>query len=150
MRPCVVLDLCLVTTMSVSLEDSMLLMPSWDTPRTHSHTYSCVETEEGTVCFLPVPEVVRGTRLTATVIDLSPWVEYEFRVLASNSIGTGEPSKPSKQARTKGTCTYWICFKNWPGYISFTQLSELFREYLNIFWKYCSQNVHWCCRKGNH
>uniref|UniRef100_A0AAX7VNY1 Contactin 4 n=1 Tax=Astatotilapia calliptera TaxID=8154 RepID=A0AAX7VNY1_ASTCA len=52
-----------------------------------------------------VPEVVRGTRLTATVIDLSPWVEYEFRVLASNSIGTGEPSKPSKQARTKGTCT---------------------------------------------
>uniref|UniRef100_A0A665W8G3 Contactin 4 n=1 Tax=Echeneis naucrates TaxID=173247 RepID=A0A665W8G3_ECHNA len=44
-----------------------------------------------------------GHRLTATVIDLSPWVEYEFRVLASNTIGTGEPSKPSKQARTKGT-----------------------------------------------
>uniref|UniRef100_A0A8C4HJP0 Contactin 4 n=1 Tax=Dicentrarchus labrax TaxID=13489 RepID=A0A8C4HJP0_DICLA len=50
-----------------------------------------------------VPEVVGGHRLTATVIDLSPWVEYEFRVLASNTIGTGEPSKPSKQARTKGT-----------------------------------------------
>uniref|UniRef100_A0A3B5A399 Contactin-4-like n=1 Tax=Stegastes partitus TaxID=144197 RepID=A0A3B5A399_9TELE len=48
-----------------------------------------------------VPEVVGGHRLTATVIDLSPWVEYEFRVLASNTIGTGEPSKPSKQARTK-------------------------------------------------
>uniref|UniRef100_A0A8C6U970 Contactin 4 n=1 Tax=Neogobius melanostomus TaxID=47308 RepID=A0A8C6U970_9GOBI len=48
-----------------------------------------------------VPEVVGGQRLTATVIDLSPWVEFEFRVLASNSIGTGEPSKPSKQARTK-------------------------------------------------
>ncbi|XP_070695548.1 contactin-4 [Pempheris klunzingeri] len=50
-----------------------------------------------------VPEVVGGHRLTATVIDLSPWVEYEFRVLASNTIGTGEPSNPSKQARTKGT-----------------------------------------------
>lgn len=50
-----------------------------------------------------VPEVVGGQRLTATVIDLSPWVEYEFRVLASNAIGTGEPSKPSKQARTKAT-----------------------------------------------
>ncbi|XP_030634256.1 contactin-4 [Chanos chanos] len=50
-----------------------------------------------------VPEVVEGSRLSATVIDLSPWVEYEFRVLASNAVGTGEPSKPSKQARTKET-----------------------------------------------
>ncbi|XP_072541022.1 contactin-4 [Salminus brasiliensis] len=50
-----------------------------------------------------VPEEVGGRRLTATVIELSPWVEYEFRVLASNVLGTGEPSKPSKQARTKET-----------------------------------------------
>uniref|UniRef100_A0A674NSP0 Contactin 4 n=1 Tax=Takifugu rubripes TaxID=31033 RepID=A0A674NSP0_TAKRU len=50
-----------------------------------------------------VPEVVAGHQLRATVTELSPWVEYEFRVLASNTIGTGEPSKPSKQARTKGT-----------------------------------------------
>ncbi|KAI4889445.1 hypothetical protein NFI96_022802, partial [Prochilodus magdalenae] len=50
-----------------------------------------------------VPEEVGGRRLTATVIELSPWVEYEFRVLASNALGTGEPSKPSKQARTKET-----------------------------------------------
>ncbi|KAM4741783.1 contactin-4 isoform 1-T1 [Anableps anableps] len=50
-----------------------------------------------------VPEVIGGHQLTATVTDLSPWVEYEFRVLASNRVGTGEPSKPSKQARTKST-----------------------------------------------
>ncbi|XP_040909188.1 contactin-4 [Toxotes jaculatrix] len=49
----------------------------------------------------PVPELLGGKQLSATVTDLSPWVEYEFRVLASNSIGTGEPSKPSKKARTK-------------------------------------------------
>lgn len=64
------------------------------------------------LCFMPVPEVVGGHRLTATVIDLSPWVEYEFRVLASNTIGTGEPSKASKQARTKGTCMYCMSRKN--------------------------------------
>ncbi|KAM6925227.1 contactin-4 [Xenentodon cancila] len=48
-----------------------------------------------------VPELLRGKQLSATVFDLNPWVEYEFRVLATNSIGTGEPSKPSKKARTK-------------------------------------------------
>lgn len=61
-------------------------------------------------CF-PVPELLGGKQLSATVIDLSPWVEYEFRVLATNSIGTGEPSKPSKKARTKETrmCQKLFC-----------------------------------------
>ncbi|KAM4563252.1 contactin-4 isoform 2-T3 [Odontesthes bonariensis] len=48
-----------------------------------------------------VPELLRGKQLSASVVDLSPWVDYEFRVLATNGIGTGEPSKPSKKARTK-------------------------------------------------
>ncbi|XP_076019518.1 contactin-4 [Genypterus blacodes] len=48
-----------------------------------------------------VPELLGGKQLAAAVIDLSPWVEYEFRVLATNAIGAGEPSKPSKKARTK-------------------------------------------------
>ncbi|KAM4737372.1 contactin-4 isoform 2-T2 [Anableps anableps] len=48
-----------------------------------------------------VLELSRGKQLSATVTDLSPWVDYEFRVLATNSIGTGEPSKPSKKTRTK-------------------------------------------------
>ncbi|KAF6735506.1 Contactin-4, partial [Oryzias melastigma] len=50
-----------------------------------------------------VPELPKGKKLSASVFELSPWVEYEFRVLATNSIGTGEPSKPSKKARTKET-----------------------------------------------
>ncbi|XP_030623670.1 contactin-4 [Chanos chanos] len=48
-----------------------------------------------------LPEILSGQQLTARVVDLSAWVEYEFRVLATNSIGTGEPSKPSGKVRTK-------------------------------------------------
>ncbi|XP_054905364.1 contactin-4 isoform X2 [Poeciliopsis prolifica] len=48
-----------------------------------------------------VLEALKGKQLSATVTDLSPWVDYEFRVLATNSVGTGEPSKPSKKTRTK-------------------------------------------------
>uniref|UniRef100_A0A8C0VEU9 Contactin 6 n=1 Tax=Cyanistes caeruleus TaxID=156563 RepID=A0A8C0VEU9_CYACU len=45
--------------------------------------------------------VINGRTLKATVVDLSPWVEYEFRVVASNSVGIGEPSRPSALLRTK-------------------------------------------------
>ncbi|OCT96162.1 hypothetical protein XELAEV_18013845mg, partial [Xenopus laevis] len=48
-----------------------------------------------------VPEIIIGDMESATVIDLNPWVEYEFRVVATNSIGTGDPSVPSRVIRTK-------------------------------------------------
>ncbi|XP_015730838.1 contactin-6 isoform X1 [Coturnix japonica] len=48
-----------------------------------------------------VPEVLNSRTHRATVVDLSPWVEYEFRVVASNSVGTGDPSKPSALMKTK-------------------------------------------------
>lgn len=37
------------------------------------------------------------------MVGLSPWVEYEFRVVAGNSIGIGEPSKASELLRTKAS-----------------------------------------------
>lgn len=47
------------------------------------------------------PEVIDGNTHTATVVELNPWVEYEFRVVASNRLGGGEPSLPSEKVRTE-------------------------------------------------
>ncbi|XP_056157520.1 contactin-4 [Lampris incognitus] len=48
-----------------------------------------------------VPDFVPGEMLYAMVKELNPWVDYEFRVVATNSVGVGEPSMPSKQIRTE-------------------------------------------------
>ncbi|KAG7478065.1 hypothetical protein MATL_G00076450 [Megalops atlanticus] len=48
-----------------------------------------------------VPEAIDGNTLTATVVDLNAWVEYEFRVVARNSVGMGEPSPASIKTRTE-------------------------------------------------
>ncbi|XP_037108064.1 contactin-3 [Syngnathus acus] len=50
-----------------------------------------------------VPEVVNGNTLTATVVGLNAWVEYEFRVVARNNVGLGEPSPASAKTRTEDT-----------------------------------------------
>ncbi|XP_041852368.1 contactin-1a [Melanotaenia boesemani] len=46
------------------------------------------------------PADVEGNAETATVVNLFPWTEYEFRVIATNTLGTGDPSKPSPKERT--------------------------------------------------
>lgn len=50
---------------------------------------------------LSVPELIDGRTFTATVVGLNPWVEYEFRTVAANGIGIGEPSRPSERRRTE-------------------------------------------------
>ncbi|XP_061901757.1 contactin-3 isoform X1 [Entelurus aequoreus] len=50
-----------------------------------------------------VPEVVNGNTLTATVVGLNAWVEYEFRVVARNAVGLGKPSPASAKTRTEDT-----------------------------------------------
>uniref|UniRef100_A0A8C5LQK3 Contactin-5 n=1 Tax=Leptobrachium leishanense TaxID=445787 RepID=A0A8C5LQK3_9ANUR len=47
-----------------------------------------------------VPEIISGDMESAMAVDLNPWVEYEFRVVATNSIGTGDPSPSSRVIRT--------------------------------------------------
>lgn len=37
------------------------------------------------------------------VVDQNSWVEYEFRFVAANSVGIGEPSTPSELLRTKAS-----------------------------------------------
>ncbi|KAL0968766.1 hypothetical protein UPYG_G00271410 [Umbra pygmaea] len=46
------------------------------------------------------PSNVEGNAETAMVVDLFPWMEYEFRVIATNTLGTGEPSHPSPKVTT--------------------------------------------------
>uniref|UniRef100_A0A671LVV0 Contactin-5 n=1 Tax=Sinocyclocheilus anshuiensis TaxID=1608454 RepID=A0A671LVV0_9TELE len=47
------------------------------------------------------PDPVTGNMESAMAVELNPWVEYEFRVVATNGIGTGDPSIPSRAVRTK-------------------------------------------------
>lgn len=44
---------------------------------------------------------MEGNAEMATVINLMPWTEYEFRVTATNTLGTGPPSDPSPRITTK-------------------------------------------------
>ncbi|XP_034735560.1 contactin-1a-like isoform X1 [Etheostoma cragini] len=46
------------------------------------------------------PTDVEGNTEMATVVDLFPWTEYEFRVIATSALGTGEPSSPSPKDKT--------------------------------------------------
>ncbi|XP_047452127.1 contactin-1a isoform X2 [Mugil cephalus] len=46
------------------------------------------------------PAEIEGNAETATVVDLFPWTEYEFRVTAANTLGTGQPSSPSPVIKT--------------------------------------------------
>lgn len=47
------------------------------------------------------PLNIEGNAESARVMDLRPWMDYEFLVIASNILGSGEPSMPCQPVRTK-------------------------------------------------
>lgn len=47
------------------------------------------------------PPNIEGNAESARVIGLRPWMNYEFQVIASNILGSGEPSMPSQTIQTK-------------------------------------------------
>uniref|UniRef100_A0A8C1SVI6 Contactin 1 n=1 Tax=Cyprinus carpio TaxID=7962 RepID=A0A8C1SVI6_CYPCA len=54
------------------------------------------------------PVNVEGNAEMATVINLTPWTEYEFRVIATNTLGTGPPSDPSPKITTRETSEFLL------------------------------------------
>ncbi|KAJ7999515.1 hypothetical protein DPEC_G00195230 [Dallia pectoralis] len=48
-----------------------------------------------------VPPTIEGNAESARVIGLLPWMDYEFQVIASNILGSGEPSMSSQTVRTQ-------------------------------------------------
>lgn len=58
------------------------------------------------VVFFTAPPDIEGNSESATVVDLVPYTEYEFRVMATNTLGTGDPSDASQKVTTleSGEC----------------------------------------------
>lgn len=50
---------------------------------------------------LTEPSNIEGNAESAWVIGLMPWMDYEFQVIASNILGSGEPSMESHTVRTQ-------------------------------------------------
>lgn len=51
-------------------------------------------------CLVSAPSFLDGSVERAEVTDLYPWLEYQFRIIATNEHGSGEASIPSLKIKT--------------------------------------------------
>lgn len=72
------------------------------------------------LCPLSAPALLDGSVERAEVTDLYPWMEYQFRIIATNEYGSGEASIPSLKIKT------WDARKN----RMFTSYSKNQRRYV--------------------
>ncbi|MCJ8729308.1 hypothetical protein PDJAM_G00104640 [Pangasius djambal] len=75
--------------------------PDNHSPITHYIVQARSDFSIGWQAVKTVPDSVPGQMTHAIAVGLSPWVQYEFRVAAMNSVGMGEPSAPSEAVLTK-------------------------------------------------
>ena len=52
------------------------------------------------LCLCKAPTILGPSAESADVTDLYPWMEYEFRIYATNEYGDGEASVPSIKIKT--------------------------------------------------
>lgn len=95
MRPGVTLQLCVIRKDPSDCWSSYLRYIWWPFITIFQSSYW-----HGISFLSTVPEIITGDMESAMAVDLNPWVEYEFRVVATNPIGTGDPSTPSRMIRT--------------------------------------------------
>lgn len=66
-------------------------------------------------------------------VELNPWVEYEFRIVATNKIGTGDPSAPSRVIRTNEAgkerikCYFYSTIRN-------KSCSNIIIDRISVYW----------------
>lgn len=79
----------------------------------------------------PEPTNIEGNAESARVIGLMPWMDYEFQVIASNILGSGEPSIPSHTIRTQQAGKKYLRANS--HYISYQMLKVIFMDYLHLY-----------------
>lgn len=95
------------------------------------------------VSFL-APAFLDGSVERAEVTDLYAWMEYQFRIIATNEHGSGEASIPSLKIKTWDACKKRVLIF----YLLFRKSAQLWDKHnpMTLFLFSSSGCSHWCGR----